>query len=132
MKLPLRLIALVATAAFATALPAGAAVKHAGIYTFATTLTDVRDNVPGAYEGILNLHVSKDGIIQGTYRSVDQGAEQIVIGGLTGNQLWLEIGGAESSFRIDGTFAGGKITGYTQLPGLRQLEFDAAPVPEQQ
>jgi hypothetical protein len=125
------LIAFLAGAGVATPFPAMAAVQHTGSFTFATTLTDVRDNVPGAYEGILNLHISQDGIIQGTYRSLDEGTDRPVTGGLTGTKVWLEIGDFDS-MHIDGTFAGGKITGYTQLPGYLQYEFDATPVQRQQ
>ncbi len=133
MKISSHAAALVALLAGSAAMPAPAlaAVHGAGTFTFATTLTDVRDNLPGAYEGILNLRISPDGIVQGRYRALDDAREQTVTGGLKGTQLWLEIGDA-GGFHIDGTFTGGKIDGYTQLPGIRAYEFKATPIGTQQ
>jgi hypothetical protein len=80
--------------------PAVASDPPVGSFTFATRLTNVRDHVPGGYEGVLNLTISSDGTVRGTYRAVDRGTERAVIGGLKGQNLWLEVGGNDS-FHIE-------------------------------
>jgi hypothetical protein len=123
-----------AAALLSFASPAGA-VGHAGdsTMTLNATLVEINPQGAGALEGALQLRISPDGIVEGTYRPVDSGSLRNVTGGLTGNQIWLDIGD-NGVIHIEGTYQNGKIVGYTYLDAPhfgsdrpREYKFEATP-----
>ena len=70
------------------------------------------------------VSISPEGIVQGYYRSDDTGRMQMVVGGVTGRDIWLDIGGAHD-IHIEGTYLNGTIVGYTYLD--QQYKFEATP-----
>jgi hypothetical protein len=63
----------------------------------------------GEYDGTLQLHVSRDGIVSGFYRPSD-GSFVPVEGGLDGEKLWLDFGW-RGRVHITGTFDGRSLDG---------------------
>jgi hypothetical protein len=111
------LVAMLWTALAAVALSPAAAtpavpVASDGIASnvlFKTSL--VSDTHPsGAYEGTLSLNFGRGGTILGYFHPVDSGQYLQVSGGLTGDRIYLDIDGFPP---IEGTYADGKIAGYT-------------------
>jgi len=96
-----------------------------GTYTYATTLTPQFYGA-GAYEGVLRLTVANDGGIFGYFRYDDAGTVRSVVGGVTGNRIWLDLGGNVSTVPINGTVENGKILGGL-YDGRQPFEFVATP-----
>ena len=109
----------------------GPPVEAPGSYTFHTQLVDDRFYSAGAYEGVLNIKLSSDGTLNGTYRPIDSGMPQIVTGGVEGDNVWLDVG--FNRFHVTGTFVEGRIVGYTHLTASAdQYRFEAIPATKQQ
>jgi hypothetical protein len=81
----------------------------------------------GEYDGTLNLTVYPNGIVQGSYRPSDGGV-RTVTGGISGSQIWLEIG-MEHPLRLTGTFKGGVLQTVANIPGPDIYTFDATVAP---
>jgi hypothetical protein len=117
--------ATLAAAALPLASPAAtttsAAPQH---YTFQTQLTD--GNHVGAYEGTLALTIYPNGIVQGTYRPADGGFSSVT-GGLTGKDIWLDLG-LRGRFHVTGTFENGVLRTVAAIPGPDVYEFDSVSV----
>jgi hypothetical protein len=94
--------------------------------TFDTTLVSVDRITGGAYEGVLRLNISSDGIVQGTFRDAGTPNQRSVIGGLTGDQIWFDIGNGTDATHITGTYRDGIIEGFT-FRG-QTYKFEAKPV----
>src|SRR5580698_3348576 len=62
----------------------------------------------GAYQGVLTLHTYPGGVVNGLYRSLDDGSFVDVTGGRSGNDIWLNIGG-DSRMHVDGKIKDGQI-----------------------
>ena len=90
--------------------------------TLQTTLAP--DYGVGVYEGTLNLNISPDGIVTGTYRPNDEEYRQVT-GGLTGDQIWLDIG-FFGHLHIAGKLDNGKIVATTFLHD-ETYSFQAVP-----
>jgi opacity protein-like surface antigen len=67
----------------------------------------------GVYEGTLTLDISSDGIVSGYYRPNDEEYRQVV-GGVTGDQIWLDIG-YMGRLHITGKLDNGRIVATTFL-----------------
>jgi hypothetical protein len=93
-------------------------------YTLHTQLTDQYH--AGAYEGTLALTIYPDGIVQGTYRPSD-GRITSVTGGLTGKNIWLDIGPA-GRLHLNGTFENGVLKTVAAIPGPDTYELDSVAV----
>ncbi|HEX3464124.1 MAG TPA: hypothetical protein VHS78_08775 [Candidatus Elarobacter sp.] len=114
----------------ALAVPAGAFAAtttsaQTQSYTFPTTLTDRYH--AGEYDGLLRLHISPGGIVQGTYQPSDGGIRSVT-GGLDGKNIWLDIGGGIHALHVTGTFQNGVLRTTAALPGPDLYEFDSASV----
>jgi hypothetical protein len=105
--------------------------------TFGTELTPAYFGA-GAYVGTLNLNIGKDGAISGYYRPSDSGMFRTVTGGLSGDQIWLDLG--YGGPHITGTLRDGKIVGYTPYmqavsdfdgPSGQPYKFTATPETKQ-
>jgi hypothetical protein len=92
---------------------------------FNTTMAASDRVSAGAYEGTLYLNISKDGIVQGTYREADASGLRDVTGGLDGDKIWLQIGN-RGGMHITGTYIDGVIVGYTYRG--QSFKFVARPV----
>ena len=79
----------------------------------------------GAYLGTLHLTFGSDGTVAGWYRAQDAGPVQPVVGGLTGDQIWFDIGnepilpaadafGRAGTLQVTGKLQNGRITGSVQ------------------
>jgi hypothetical protein len=119
----------VLTLGLVVARPSAAAASEtglaAGTYTFVTTLTPQFYGA-GAYEGVLRLTVASDGGISGYFRNDDAGSVREVVGGVTGNRIWLDLEGSPASAPINGTVENGKILGGL-YDGHQPFEFVATP-----
>jgi hypothetical protein len=134
MKLYGPVFAAVGAIALATG-TAGAEVQSpSDLVTYHTSFVQQSPNGAGQIEGMMHLRIASDGKIQGDYRP-GGGPLFDVIGGLTGDQIWLNIGGSRV-VHLTGTYENGKIVAYTYideplasvLPQVpRQYEFDAVP-----
>jgi hypothetical protein len=83
----------------------------------------------GAYEGVLYLTFEPGGIVNGWYRPVDVGQPRNVIGGLTGDKLWLDLG--ETGLHdVQSTYENGKIVGATYIVN-QPYSFVATPTKKQ-
>jgi hypothetical protein len=93
-------------------------------YTLRTQLSD--DHRAGAYEGTLMLTIYPSGIVQGTYRPSDGGITDVT-GGLTGKDIWLDVG-ARGRLHVTGTFENGVLKTVAAIPGPDVWEFDSVGV----
>ena len=89
----------------------------------------------GAYLGTLRLTFGSDGTVSGWYRAQDAGPVQAVVGGLTGQRIWFDIGnepllpaanafGRGGTLQVTGTLENGRIVGSVQ-DGSSWLKFVA-------
>ena len=92
--------------------------------TFHTALLAEQRFEAGEISGTMHVSISPEGIVQGYYRSDATGRMQMVVGGVTGRDIWLDIGGAHD-IHIEGTYLNGTIVGYTYLD--QQYKFEATP-----
>jgi hypothetical protein len=92
---------------------------------FDTTMTASDRVSAGAFEGTLFLNISKDGIVQGSYRQADSSGLRDVTGGLDGDKIWLQIG-ERGGMHITGTYIDGIVVGYTYHRG-QSFKFVARP-----
>lgn len=93
-------------------------------YTLHTQLSD-RFHA-GAFVGTLVMTIYPSGIVQGTYRP-DDGGYRTVTGGVSGDQIWLDIG-MERPLHVTGTFKNGVLQTVAQIPGLNTYTFESANV----
>jgi hypothetical protein len=98
------------------------ATKDMSSLTFDTALAPQYYGA-GEYDGVLYLKFGPHGIVNGWYRPDDVGEPESVIGGLTGNKLWLDLG-RPGLHDIQATFEGGIIRGGTYL-GNQVYSFKA-------
>ncbi|HEY4441202.1 MAG TPA: hypothetical protein VGN14_12155 [Candidatus Elarobacter sp.] len=126
--LPIQRLAAAALGAAALALPVcsvAATTTNAPPQRFTLDTRMVPKFGAGEYDGTMRLTVYSNGIVSGTYLPSDGGVRQ-VNGGITGKDIWLEIG-EMGRLRIVGTFRHGVIDGTVQKPGPDITEFVAAP-----
>ncbi len=94
--------------------------------TFNTQLIP-QDRGAGAYDGVLHLDFAPGGIVNGWFRSDDEGVAHPIMGGLNGTKLWLDLSpGNIRLFEINGTYVNGKIDGVT-FQGDQTYAFTATP-----
>jgi hypothetical protein len=134
MKLFGSVYAAVATMALLTGTAGAVSQLPGDLLTYHTSFVQQSPNGAGQIEGTMHLRIASDGKIQGDYRP-GGGRLYDVIGGLTGEQIWLNIGYARV-IHLTGTYQNGKIVGYTYidephaavLPEVPRIyEFDATP-----
>jgi hypothetical protein len=93
-------------------------------YDLQTSITDRYH--AGAYEGRLTLTIYPNGIVQGTYLPSDGGARS-VSGGLTGTNIWLDIG-MMGRLHLSGTFKDGVLETTAAIPGPDTYTFKSVSV----
>ena len=91
-------------------------------YTLQTHLT--QQYHAGEYAGTMKLTVYPNGIVQGNYLPSD-GGTRIVTGGITGNNIWLDIG-LEETLHLTGTFKNGVLQATANVPALDPYTMNAA------
>jgi hypothetical protein len=96
-------------------------------YTLQTHLT--QQYHAGEYAGTMNLTVYPNGIVQGNYRPSD-GGTRIVTGGITGTNIWLDIG-LDHSLHLSGTFKNGVLQAVADIPSEDPYTMNAAVAPNQ-
>jgi len=121
----LGLVALV----LALLLPAGAfaATTSTPSVSYNTTLSDW--NYGGfsyPYAGQLKLQIGSNGIINGWYSNSDSYIPVPVIGGQTGNYIWLDIGDM-GRLHVNAHVQNGKFIG-TATQGNKMFDFSASPI----
>jgi hypothetical protein len=80
----------------------------------------------GVYAGTLHLSVSANGIVQGSYQTLD-GAIEPVAGGKTGDTIWFSIG-ESGSIRVNGNVLGSHIVGSARdTSSSDTMSFTASP-----
>ncbi len=134
----MKLFGSIGAAVVATALLTGTAgavgQRSTGLVTYHTNFVQENPNGAGVIEGTMHLRIASDGKIQGDYRPAN-GRLYDVLGGLTGDQIWLNIGESRV-IQLNGTYEDGKIVGYTYvdepfaqiLPQVpREYKFEATP-----
>jgi hypothetical protein len=84
---------------------------------------------PGEYDGRLALTIYPNGIVQGTYLPSDGGVRNVT-GGVTGTNIWLEIGsvGGSDQLRLTGTFKNGVLETVAAIPGPDTYTFESTSV----
>jgi hypothetical protein len=98
-----------------------AAPQH---YDVQTQITDRYH--PGAYEGRLVLTIYPSGIVQGTYRPADGGFSDVT-GGITGKEIWLDIG-SMGRLHFTGTFENGVLKTVAAIAGPDVYELNSVSV----
>jgi hypothetical protein len=83
----------------------------------------------GEFDGTLRLTIYPSGIATGWFRPEDGGAVRDVSGGVSGTQIWLDIGGAMHSVHLTGTFKNGVIDATENVPGPDLYTFHATVEP---
>jgi hypothetical protein len=118
---------LFAALAFPVASQAATTTAQPRHYDLRTSLTDRYH--AGQYEGRLALTIYPNGIVQGTYLPSDGGVRD-VSGGLTGTNIWLEIGtvGGMRQLRLTGTFKNGVLDTVAAIPGPDTYTFESTGV----
>jgi hypothetical protein len=104
-------IALTATL-FLTRLTLPGAVSAAAAERSYQVQTRIVEQAPsvGEFDGSLQLRITPEGIVSGYYRPTDNPRFIPVIGGVTGDRFWLEIGTfAAHPLRFSGIFRNGEI-----------------------
>jgi hypothetical protein len=121
------------TAALTLPIAAGAAVSTdvSRPAHYALQTREVTDMHAGEYDGVLAMTVFPDGTVQGTYREVDTGNFREVTGGVTGDQIWLDIGGAMRDTRLTGTFRNGVLDTVVNGAGANVTHFVSTGVADQ-
>ncbi len=81
---------------FTLAVPAAAgAAQDPAVTHYATAMTELY-GAAGPYSGSLDLRINADGIVNGYYFPADFSSMFVpVIGGRTGDNIWLDIGSSE-------------------------------------
>lgn len=94
----------------AAVLPLSAlAAPASGVVHYATSLTPLHENAP--YTGSLELTYAPDGTIHGYYFTSDYSAMYVpVVGGVSGDRIWLDIGTGDV-MRVQGRVRDGVIDG---------------------
>jgi len=82
-------------------------------YVFQTRMTESLH--AGEYDGTLRLTVYPSGIVSGTFQPSDGGA-RTVSGGMSGTQIWLDIG-MQRSVHLEGTLKNGVLQATANIPG---------------
>jgi len=134
MKLFSSVSAALASMAFLTGTAGAVGQPPGDLMTYHTAFVQQSPNGAGQIEGTMHLRIAADGKIQGDYRP-GGGRLFDVVGGLTGEKIWLNIGYTRV-IHLTGTYENGKIVGYTYidepnaavLPNVPRIyEFDATP-----
>ncbi len=116
-------VGLLTAAAPATALAVQAPVSH-----YSTAMTELYGQ-SGPFTGALDLTVT-NGIVSGYYFPADSSAMFVpVVGGKTGNSIWLDIG-SNAITHIDGRVHNGVIVGTAFTSANSQYTFVAKPTSE--
>lgn len=103
-----------------------AAAGQTPVAHFATAMTELY-SASGPYTGALDLRVSADGIVNGYYFPADYSSSFVpVVGGKTGNSIWLDIGSAAIT-HVDGRIENGVIVGTAFTGNNTQYTFVAKP-----
>ena len=79
---------------------------------------------PGAVEGRLNLTVYPNGIVNGFYVP-DGGRVEDVVGGVDGQNIWLDLGGTMRSLHLNGTLKNGVLRATAAIPGPDTYVFES-------
>jgi hypothetical protein len=80
----------------------------------------------GEYDGRLALTIYPNGIVQGTYLPSDGGVRNVT-GGLTGTNIWLDIG-SMGQLHVSGTFKNGVLETIAAIPGPNTYTFESVNV----
>ncbi len=119
--------AAVSAALMAAALPAAgaAATQTTGQpqhFAFQTQLSDRYH--AGGYAGSLTLDVYPNGIVQGYYHPLD-GTIQSIAGGISGREIWFDLGRGVHRLHLIGTLHNGVLRTTAQVPGPDVWAFDS-------
>ncbi|HEY0613874.1 MAG TPA: hypothetical protein VGC96_04495 [Candidatus Elarobacter sp.] len=93
-------------------------------YTFQTRLAGRYE--AGEHQGTLTVTIAPDGIVRGYYRPLDGGIKTVT-GGLTGKDIWLDIGDVHP-LHVAGTLQNGVLRTVASIPGSDVYEFDSISV----
>jgi len=115
------------TAGAAVASASSDATLTTGTHDFTTTLSPLWVG-GGSYVGVLELRVAKDGSISGFFRNNDVGGFHQITGGISGSDVWLDLGTINGGRPFNGTYRDGQIHGGIYADG-QPYEFLAAPSP---
>jgi hypothetical protein len=115
------LAALAFPAASQAATTTGSQPQH---YDLQTRITD--QHHAGEYDGRLALTIYPNGIVQGTYFPSDGGVRNVT-GGLTGTNIWLDIGSL-GQLHLSGTFKNGVLETIAAIPGPDTYTFESTSV----
>ena len=80
----------------------------------------------GEYDGRLALTIYPNGIVQGTYLPSDGGVRNVT-GGVTGTNIWLDIG-SMGQLHVSGTFKNGVLETIAAIPGPDTYTFESGNV----
>jgi hypothetical protein len=80
----------------------------------------------GEYDGRLVLTIYPNGIVQGTYLPSDGGIRDVT-GGLTGTNIWLDVGSL-GQLHLSGTFKNGVLQTVAAIPGPDTYTFESVSV----
>jgi hypothetical protein len=87
---------------------------------------EVIEHQAGEFDGILAMTIYPGGIVQGTYWLADQGSFRTVSGGLSGDRIWLDLGGTSDAMHVSGTFRDGVLDTVVVQPGPDVEHFRSA------
>jgi hypothetical protein len=123
------LVGLVAALTFPTAASASTPVTPGTIPAghYQLNVREVVENHAGELDGVLSMTIYPDGTIQGTFRFLDDGSIQDVVGGLQSDgKLWLDLGAATPHGEyIYGTFRNGVISATVNRHGVNLVTFES-------
>lgn len=122
------LTAAICAVALAAAIPAAAVTANSPpVRHYSLEFTPIfGDNIPSS--GTLSIRIWNDGIVQGTYSTVDGPQFVPVTGGRNGNAIWFDIG-SSGSIHADGHFQGSRIVGTAISRRNVEYTFVAKPLP---
>ncbi|HZO94754.1 MAG TPA: hypothetical protein VFB22_13490 [Candidatus Baltobacteraceae bacterium] len=98
------------------------APKH---YVFQTAMHT--ENRAGEVDGVLDINVYPDGIVQGTYRGADGGPIRSVAGGDKNGHIWFNVG-PNGNLRVTGTLRDGVLRTVVERPGAFITTLDSTSV----
>ncbi|MBV9646850.1 MAG: hypothetical protein JO043_05245 [Candidatus Eremiobacteraeota bacterium] len=81
------------------------------------------DRHPYEIDGRMNLSVYPNGVVNGFYIPTDGGIRDVT-GGLTGDKIWLDIGGAQP-LHLTGTLKNGALSTTAFIPGPDTWVFES-------
>jgi hypothetical protein len=114
----------------ATAIPASAQpVQPSGAQHYVLQTAIANERRAGEIDGVLDITVYPDGIVQGTYRDADQGLAQTVAGGEQGDSIWFDVGPLGRLHAV-GTLRDGVLRTVVQSPGPDTVTFNSIGAPK--